>query len=102
MLAFVEAELSALEKSLAKPERPLVAIVGGSKVSTKLTVLDALSKSCRYFGGGRRYFNTFVAAAGNEVGNSLHEKDLIPEAQRLCKTTQVIFAEDVRTTKRRF
>ncbi|MEY4588783.1 MAG: hypothetical protein RL497_859 [Pseudomonadota bacterium] len=95
----LEAELNALEKSLAKPERPLVAIVGGSKVSTKLTVLDALSKIADILVVGGGISNTFVAAAGNEVGNSLYEKDLIPEAQRLCKTTQVIFAEDVRTTK---
>jgi phosphoglycerate kinase len=93
------AELSALEKALAKPERPLVAIVGGSKVSTKLTVLDALSKIADILVVGGGISNTFVAAAGNEVGNSLHEKNLIPEAQRLCKTTQVVFADDVRVTK---
>ena len=93
------AELDALKKSLAEPARPLVAIVGGSKVSTKLTVLDALSKIADILVVGGGISNTFVAAAGNEVGNSLYEKDLIPEAQRLCKETQVVYATDVRTTK---
>lgn len=93
------AELDALEKALANPERPMVALVGGSKVSTKLTVLDALSKLCDVLVVGGGISNTFVASAGNEVGNSLYEKDLIPEAQRLREETEVIFAEDVTTTK---
>ena len=92
-------ELDALEKALANPARPMVALVGGSKVSSKLTVLDALSKIADVLVVGGGISNTFVASAGNEVGNSLYEKDLIPEAQRLRETTQVIFAEDVRTTK---
>lgn len=92
-------ELAALKKSLAEPARPLVAIVGGSKVSTKLTVLDALTKVADTLVVGGGISNTFVAAAGNEVGNSLYEKDLIPEAQRLCKETEVVYATDVRTTK---
>lgn len=92
-------ELDALEKALAKPERPLVAVVGGSKVSGKLTVLDSLSKIADVLVVGGGISNTFVASAGNEVGNSLYEKDLIPEAQRLREQTEVIFAEDVRTTK---
>lgn len=92
-------ELNALEKALANPARPLVALVGGSKVSTKLTVLDALSKIADTLVVGGGISNTFVASAGNEVGNSLYEKDLIPEAQRLCAQTSVVFATDVRTTK---
>ncbi len=92
-------ELDALEKALANPARPMVAMVGGAKVSTKLTVLDALSKIADVLVVGGGISNTFVAAAGNEVGNSLHEKDLIPEAQRLCEQTKVEFATDVRTTK---
>lgn len=95
----LSAELAALEKALAKPERPLVAVVGGSKVSTKLTVLDAFSKIVDVLVVGGGISNTFVASAGNEVGNSLYEKDLIPEAQRLCKETDVIYATDVRVTK---
>lgn len=95
-------ELDALAKVLDNPARPLVAIVGGSKVSTKLSVLDALSKLADILVVGGGISNTFVAAAGNEVGNSLYEKDLIPEAQRLCKTTEVVFATDVRVTKEGF
>jgi len=93
------AELDALGKALANPERPMVAVVGGSKVSTKLTVLDALSKICDVLVVGGGISNTFVASEGYEVGNSLYEKDLIPEAKRLRAETRVVFAEDVRTTK---
>lgn len=96
------AELQALAKVLENPARPLVAIVGGSKVSTKLSVLDALSKIADVLVVGGGISNTFVAAAGNEVGNSLHEKNLIPEAQRLCAQTEVVFASDVRVTKEGF
>lgn len=92
-------ELAALSKALDNPARPLVAIVGGSKVSTKLTVLDSLSKIADTIIVGGGISNTFVAAAGNEVGKSLYEPDLIPEAQRLCKQTQIIFADDVTVTR---
>lgn len=92
-------ELDALEKALAKPARPMVALVGGSKVSSKLLVLEALSKIADILVVGGGISNTFVASAGHEVGKSLHEKDLIPEAQRLCAATQVIYAEDVTVTK---
>ncbi len=98
----LSAELEALAKVLDNPARPLVAIVGGSKVSTKLSVLDALSKIADILVVGGGISNTFVAAAGNQVGNSLYEKDLIPEAQRLCKTTEVVYATDVRVTKEGF
>ncbi|MES2675485.1 MAG: phosphoglycerate kinase [Pseudomonadota bacterium] len=98
----LSSELEALAKVLDNPARPLVAIVGGSKVSTKLSVLDALSKIADILVVGGGISNTFVAAAGNEVGNSLYEKDKIPEAQRLCKTTEVVFATDVRVTKEGF
>lgn len=96
------AELDALGKVLDNPARPLVAIVGGSKVSTKLSVLDAVSKIADVLVVGGGISNTFVASAGNEVGNSLYEKDLIPEAQRLRAQTEVIFATDVRVTKEGF
>lgn len=95
-------ELDALGTALDNPARPLVAIVGGSKVSTKLTVLDSLSKIADILIVGGGISNTFVASAGNEVGNSLYEKDLIPEAQRLRKETQVIFADDVTVTREGF
>lgn len=98
----LSAELAALEKALANPERPLVAVVGGSKVSTKLTVLDAFSKIVDVLVVGGGISNTFVASAGHEVGNSLYEADLIPEAQRLSAKTDVIFAQDVRVTKEGF
>ena len=93
------AELDALGKALDNPARPLVAIVGGSKVSTKLTVLDSLSKIADTLVVGGGISNTFVASAGFEVGNSLYEKDLIPEAQRLRAETEVIFADDVTVTR---
>jgi len=93
------AELEALGKALDNPARPLVAIVGGSKVSTKLTVLDSLSKIADTLVVGGGISNTFVASAGYEVGNSLYEKDLIPEAQRLRAETDVIFADDVTVTR---
>ncbi|WP_111641417.1 phosphoglycerate kinase [Marinimicrobium alkaliphilum] len=92
-------ELDALGKALDNPDRPLVAIVGGAKVSSKLGVLEAVSKIADTLVVGGGISNTFVAAAGNEVGNSLHEKDLIPVAQALTKTTEVIYATDVRVTK---
>ncbi len=76
-------ELEALGKALDNPARPLVAIVGGSKVSTKLTVLDSLSKVVDQLVCGGGIANTFIAAAGHEVGKSLYEADLIDEANRL-------------------
>jgi len=76
-------ELEALERALEKPARPLAAIVGGSKVSTKLTVLEALlSKVDRLIVGGG-IANTFLAATGVEVGKSLHEADMLDIARRL-------------------
>lgn len=82
------AELDALGKALDNPARPLVAIVGGSKVSTKLTVLDSLSKVVDQLVVGGGIANTFVAAAGNNVGKSLFEADLIDEANRLTQSAQ--------------
>jgi phosphoglycerate kinase len=77
------AELEALGKALESPARPMVAIVGGSKVSTKLTVLDSLSQKVDQLIVGGGIANTFVAAAGHNVGKSLYEKDLIDEAKKL-------------------
>jgi len=78
------AELEALGKALDDPARPLVAIVGGSKVSTKLTVLDALADivDCLIVGGG--IANTFIAAAGHGVGKSLYEPDMLDIARDLA------------------
>lgn len=76
-------ELDALSQALDNPARPLVAIVGGSKVSTKLTVLDSLSTVVDQLVAGGGIANTFIAAAGNPVGKSLYEADLIAEANKL-------------------
>ncbi len=78
-------ELEALKKALANPARPMVAIVGGSKVSTKLTVLEALSEKVDQLVVGGGIANTFLAAAGYKVGKSLCEHDLIPTAKALME-----------------
>jgi phosphoglycerate kinase len=78
-------ELDALQKALAKPARPMVAIVGGSKVSTKLTVLEALSEKVDQLVVGGGIANTFLAASGHNVGKSLCEHDLIPTAKALME-----------------
>ncbi|QWF69930.1 phosphoglycerate kinase [Methylomonas paludis] len=77
------AELDALGKALEHPDHPLVAIVGGSKVSTKLTVLESLSSKVDQLIVGGGIANTFIAAAGYPVGKSLYEADLLDEAKRL-------------------
>ncbi|HEX5637843.1 MAG TPA: phosphoglycerate kinase [Gammaproteobacteria bacterium] len=76
-------ELDALNKALANPKRPMVAIVGGSKVSTKLTVLEALSEKVDQLVVGGGIANTFVLATGKKVGKSLCEADLVPTAKKL-------------------
>lgn len=93
------AELEALGKVMDNPARPMVAIVGGSKVSTKLTVLESLSKVCDQLIVGGGISNTFVAARGLNVGKSLHEKDLIPQAQKLMAELDIPAVIDVRTAK---
>ena len=93
----LSAELEALGKALDKPARPLVAVVGGSKVSTKLTVLESLSSIADQLVVGGGISNTFIAAAGHNVGKSLHEADLIPEAKRLMAKCDIPMPTDVRT-----
>jgi phosphoglycerate kinase len=78
-------ELDALAKALDNPARPIVAIVGGAKVSTKLTVLDSLANKVDQLIVGGGIANTFIAAAGHEVGKSLYEADLIGQAQALSE-----------------
>jgi len=78
-------ELDALQKALANPARPMVAIVGGSKVSTKLTVLEALSEKVDQLVVGGGIANTFIKAAGHSVGKSLCEDDLVGTAQALSE-----------------
>ncbi len=90
------AELDALGKALKEPARPMVAIVGGSKVSTKLEVLNSLSKIADQIIVGGGIANTFIAAAGHNVGKSLYEKDLIPVAKNLAASTDIPVPVDVR------
>lgn len=82
------AELEALGKALGNPARPMVAIVGGSKVSTKLTVLESLSKVVDQLIVGGGIANTFIAAAGFNVGKSLFEADLVDTAKRLSESAK--------------
>ena len=89
------AELDALTKSLSNPARPLVAIVGGSKVSTKLTVLGELAKKVDTLIVGGGIANTFLLAAGKPIGKSLAEPDLAGEAKRIMKKTKVPLPTDV-------
>ncbi|MGC9456601.1 MAG: phosphoglycerate kinase [Halothiobacillaceae bacterium] len=98
-------ELDALEKALANPARPMVAIVGGSKVSTKLTVLEALSEKVDQLVVGGGIANTFLKAAGKPVGKSLCENDLVPTAQSLmekmnARGASIPIAVDVVTGKK--
>jgi phosphoglycerate kinase len=78
-------ELDALTKALLNPARPMVAIVGGSKVSTKLTVLESLSEKVDQLVVGGGIANTFLKAAGKNVGKSLCEDDLVPTAKNLME-----------------
>jgi phosphoglycerate kinase len=81
-------ELDALGRALEHPARPLVAIVAGSKVSSKLTVLETLTRIVDQLIVGGGIANTFIAAAGHKVGKSLYEADLVPEAKRLTGAAQ--------------
>ncbi len=79
----LSAELEALSKALENPKRPLLAIVGGSKVSTKLTLLENLSKKVDQLIVGGGIANNFIAANGHNVGKSLYEPELVDEAKKL-------------------
>ena len=93
------AELDALSKALASPARPLVAIVGGAKVSTKLTVLAELAKKVDSLIVGGGIANTFLLAAGKQIGKSLAEPDLVPEAKKIMSATKVPLPVDVVVSK---
>src|SRR6187455_2799237 len=93
------AELDALGKALADPKRPLIAIVAGSKVSTKLTILGALAQKVDSLIVGGGIANTFLLAAGKPIGKSLAERDLAGEAKRIMKKTQVPLPTDVVVAK---
>ena len=89
------AELDALSKALANPKRPLIAIVAGAKVSTKLTLLAGLAKKVDQLIVGGGIANTFLLAAGKPIGKSLAEPDLVDEAKRVAAMTQVPLPADV-------
>ena len=91
-------ELEALGKALDNPARPMVAIVGGSKVSTKLTVLESLSKVVDQLIVGGGIANTFIAADEHSVGKSLYEKDLMETAKKLKQDAQTN-GRDIPTTE---
>lgn len=89
------AELDALGKAMQAPEHPMVAIVAGSKVSTKLDVLTSLSTICDQLIVGGGIANTFLAAAGYNVGKSLYEKDLLETAKMIAQKVAVPLPVDV-------
>ena len=89
------AELEALGKALGNPARPLVAIVAGSKVSTKLTILAALAQKVDSLIVGGGIANTFLLAAGKPIGKSLAEKDLVAQAKKIMSATTVPLPTDV-------
>ncbi|TRZ63983.1 MAG: phosphoglycerate kinase [Rhodocyclaceae bacterium] len=89
------AELDALGKALHAPQRPLVAIVAGSKVSTKLTILEALSDKVDQLIVGGGIANTFLLAAGKNIGKSLAEPDLVEDARRVMHKVKVPLPTDV-------
>lgn len=91
----LDTELSALSKVLANPTPPLLAIVGGSKVSSKLTVLEALSEKVDQLIVGGGIANTFIAALGYSVGKSLYEADLIPTAKALMAKCDIPMPVDL-------
>ena len=88
-------ELNALEQAIATPTAPVGAIVGGSKVSTKLMVLETLADKVDQLIVGGGIANTFLAAAGHPVGKSLYEPDLIPAAKALMEKVQIPMPTDV-------
>ncbi|MGP1954438.1 MAG: phosphoglycerate kinase, partial [Arsenophonus sp. NC-QC1-MAG3] len=92
----LSAEIDALSKVLKDPARPMVAIVGGSKVSSKLTILNSLTKIADQIILGGGIANTFIAAKGYKVGRSLYENDLITEAKKLLSTCYIAIPSDVR------
>jgi phosphoglycerate kinase len=95
----LEGELQALAQAMSNPARPMVAIVGGSKVSTKLKVLEALSEKVDQLVVGGGIANTFLAASGSPVGKSLCEHDLLDTASALMQKTSIPLPVDVVTGK---
>ena len=93
------AELEALGKALDRPAKPMAAIVAGSKVSTKLDVLNALAEKCDQLIVGGGIANTFLAAAGLPVGKSLYEADLVDTAKAIAAKVSVPLPVDVVVAK---
>ena len=93
------AELDALGKALGNPARPMAAIVAGSKVSTKLDVLNSLAQICDQLSVGGGIANTFLAAAGYKVGKSLYEADLVDTAKAIAAKVSVPLPVDVVVAK---
>lgn len=89
----LSAELDALSKAMERPAKPVLAIVGGSKVSTKLTLLATLAGKVDQLIVGGGIANTFIAAAGHNVGNSLYERDLIDDAKKVMADARARGAE---------
>jgi phosphoglycerate kinase len=89
------AELDALERALSKPVRPLLAVVGGAKVSSKLQVLESLAKKVDALVVGGGIANTFLAAAGKPVGKSLVEPEMIAQAKKIMAQTHIPLPIDV-------
>jgi phosphoglycerate kinase len=89
------AELDALERALSKPVRPLLSVVGGAKVSSKLQVLESLAKKVDALVVGGGIANTFLAAAGKPVGKSLVEHDMIDQAKKIMAQTHIPLPVDV-------
>ncbi len=93
------AELKALHKALANPEKPMLAIVGGAKVSSKLQVLEALAGKVDQLIVGGGIANTFLAAAGFNVGKSLYEAEMLAQAKKIMQMTNIPLPRDVRVAK---
>jgi len=93
------AELEALAKALDNPAAPMIAVVAGSKVSTKLDVLKSLAETCDQLIVGGGIANTFLAAAGYKVGKSLYEADMVETAKEIARSVSVPLPEDVVTAK---
>ena len=92
-------ELKALHTALAQPKQPMMAIVGGAKVSSKLVVLEALAKKVDHLIVGGGIANTFLAAAGYKVGTSLYEESMLDKAKEIMNLTNILLPKDVAVAK---
>ncbi|HCG69474.1 MAG TPA: phosphoglycerate kinase, partial [Gammaproteobacteria bacterium] len=95
----LDAELKAFQQTLAQPAKPMVAIIGGAKVSTKLEVLGSLASIADRIIVGGGIANTFIAAAGYEVGSSLYEPDLLDTARQIAEQVDIPIPVDVMVAK---